>query len=259
LYVARAKAPVALSRQLLIAVHDVTPAHADRVARIIDLLANAEVGQYALFVVPQWHGGWTLDEHRDFVALLRQQAAAGSEIFLHGLRHDEQGTRRAWYHQVRAFGRTDGEAEFLALPPAEAGARMDRGLEIFRAAGLEPVGFVPPAWLHGRDWSRLMRERRLAYTENSWAVFDVTQQVRLRASAFCWSTVRRWHETAGALIAAARLRVQARAPLLRVAIHPPDIDSRPVRESLQRVLRALLIGRRALSYRALFSHAGAMA
>jgi predicted deacetylase len=242
--------------QLLVAVHDVTPAHDDRVRRILDWLTDLGVTQYALLVVPQWHGGWEVHRHGDFADVLRERAATGAEVFLHGLRHDEQGVRRSWHHHLRAFGRTDGEGEFLALPPAEAGARMDLGLELLRQAGLEPVGFVPPAWLHGRDWSRLLRERRLAFTENSWAVFDVVSGLRLRAPAYCWSTLRPWHQVAGGLVAAARLRLQARAPLLRVAVHPLDIDSPRIRDSLRRVLDALVGRRTVLSYRAVLAPVG---
>lgn len=240
-------------RGFLVAVHDVTPAHDDRVRRILHLLDDAGVARYALLVVPQWHGDWELPRHGEFAALLRERAAGGAEVFLHGLRHDERGTRRSWHHHLQAFGRTDGEGEFLALSPTEAGARMDRGLEILRGSGLEPVGFVPPAWLHGRDGSRLMRERRLAYTESSWAVCDVISGLRIRASAFCWSTMRPWHKLAGPLIAAARIKVQHQAPLLRVAIHPPDMDSPPIRDSIRRVLDELLLRRTALSYRAALS------
>jgi uncharacterized protein len=245
-----------MRRCMLVAVHDVTPAHAERVRRIFNLLAHAGVTQYALFVVPRWHGEWDLPRHAEFAALLRERAAAGAEIFLHGLRHDEHGTRRSWVQELRAFGRTDGEGEFLALPPAEAGARLDQGLEILRRCGLDPVGFVPPAWLHGRAWRRLLVERRLGYTEDSWAVCDVVAGRRIRASAFCWSTLHPWHPPAGALVAAARLTLQARAPLLRVAIHPPDIDAPRIVQSLGAVLRTSLTRRAAVSYRTALAPAG---
>jgi predicted deacetylase len=244
-----------MPRQLLVAVHDVTPAHADRIRRMLVLLAQAGVAQYALFVVPQWHGEWELTRYPEFTGLLREHAGRGSEIFLHGLRHDEHGARRSWLQAIRAFGRTDREGEFLALPPGEAGRRMDHGLEILGRCGLTPVGFVPPAWLHGRDWRRLLRERRLTYSESSWAVFDVAAARRRRASAYCWSTLKPWHPAAGARLAAARLTAQARASLLRVAIHPPDIDSPTIRDSLRRVLAALLARRVAVSYATALSSA----
>lgn len=237
----------------LVAIHDVTPAHHDRVGRIIELLDHAGINQHAMLVVPQWHGTWDITQHADFARLLRERAAAGAEVFLHGLRHDERGIPRSWHHHLRAYGRTRGEGEFMALSPVEAGMRLDRGLEMLRQTGLQPVGFVPPAWLPGRDWLRLLRERRLAFTESSWAVFDVMAGLRVRASAFCWSTRSRWHQAAGALIAATRLRVQARTPVLRVAIHPPDVEAPRVRDSLRRVLDALLAQRAAVSYRAVLS------
>ncbi len=244
-----------MPRQLVVAVHDVTPAHADRVRRVFRLLGDEGVTQYALFVVPRWHGEWELTRYPEFAALLRERADQGAEIFLHGLRHDEHGARRSWLQEIRAFGRTDGEGEFLALPPAEAGARMDQGLEILYRCGVTPVGFVPPAWLHGRDWRRLLAERGLPYTESSWAVFDVMAARRVRASAFCWSTLRPWHPQAGALLAAARLRAQRRSRLLRVAIHPPDMDAPAICRSLGRVLRGLLAHRPAVSYAAALSPA----
>jgi len=237
----------------LVAIHDVTPAHDERVRRIMQLLAECGVDQYAMLVVPQWHGAWEVPQHPDFARLLQERAAAGAEIFLHGLRHDEVGIPRAWRHHLQAYGRTRGEGEFMALSPAEAGARLDRGLEVLRQSGLNPVGFVPPAWLHGRDGLRLLRERKLAFTESSWAVFNLMTGVRVRASAFCWSTRTEWHQAAGALIAAGRLRIQARSPLLRLAIHPPDIEARRVRDSLRRVLDGLLAYRAAASYRAVLS------
>ena len=54
-----------------------------------------------------WHGAWPLDAYSEFTAALRERAAAGAEVVLHGLRHDEVGLPRALAHRVRTFGRTD--------------------------------------------------------------------------------------------------------------------------------------------------------
>ena len=119
------------SRRLLVAVHDVTPAHEDRLTRIFALLDRLGMTQYALFVVPNWHGEWPLDEHPSFVEELRRRQASGAEIFLHGLRHDEVGQQRSVWQQLRVAGRTASSAEFMFLSPEEAGACIDRGLELF--------------------------------------------------------------------------------------------------------------------------------
>jgi uncharacterized protein len=238
-----------MTRGVLVSIHDVTPAHEDRVRRILDVLESSGVRQLALLVVPRWHGSSDLREAPEFCAGLRDLQARGTEIFLHGLRHDEIGAPRAWHHHLRAFSRTEGEGEFMALSPSEAGARLDEGLAMFRDVGLAPIGFVPPAWLHGRESERLLRERGLDVTESSWSVTDVRTGASRRAPAFCWSTLAAWHEVGGPMVQSARLRVQKNVPLLRVAIHPPDVDSRRVRESQQRVLDALLEYRQVLSYR----------
>ncbi len=115
-------------RQLLVSIHDVTPAHDGRIERILDLLAELGVGRYALLVVPNWHGGWPLERHPEFVEGLRRQQADGAEIFLHGLRHDEEGMKRSLVQRLRAVGRTNREGEFLILSPTEAARRIDLGL-----------------------------------------------------------------------------------------------------------------------------------
>src|SRR5574341_2427042 len=108
---------------LLVALHDVTPAHSGALERAYALLEEFGVRRYALFVVPTWHGAWPLDAHPEFAARLRERAAQGCEVMLHGLRHDEAGTRRSMGEEVRALGRTAREAEFLALGEDDAARR----------------------------------------------------------------------------------------------------------------------------------------
>src|SRR5690348_3472918 len=47
--------------RVLVAVHDVTPAHAGRLDVLYRLLEEFGIRQYALLVVPDWHGAWPLD------------------------------------------------------------------------------------------------------------------------------------------------------------------------------------------------------
>ncbi|MBE0592398.1 MAG: DUF2334 domain-containing protein, partial [Gemmatimonadales bacterium] len=119
-----------MNRALLVSIHDVTPAHAEHVAEILALLEEFRLTRYALLVVPDWHGEWPLGAHPHFTAMLRERQHAGAEVLLHGLRHDEVGTRRSPVHHLRAWGRTAREAEFLTLDADEAARRVDRGLEV---------------------------------------------------------------------------------------------------------------------------------
>ena len=237
--------------QLLVAVHDVTPAHARRLDVLYRLLDELGVHRYALLVVPDWHGAWPLAQHAQFTAQLRERAATGVEIVLHGLRHDEIGLPRSLAHRMRSFGRTDREGEFASLPPADARIRIDRGLATLGASGLEPIGFVPPAWLAGPDLERVARDAGLAFTENVRGVVVLATGRRIRAPATCWSTRRAWRARGSVVVAALRLQLERLRPLVRVALHPLDTESPAVLESCRRTLSALLERREVIDYRGL--------
>src|SRR3712207_5281558 len=131
---------------LLVSIHDVTPAFASRVFQLWDLCSSQGVTP-ALLVVPNWHGAWPLEGYPDFVEWIRSRAASDAEVVLHGERHDEVGLPRSLTDAWRAWGNTDGEGEFLSLDAPAARQRLCRGLERLRQLGLEPTGFVAPAWL----------------------------------------------------------------------------------------------------------------
>ena len=238
------------SLRLLVAVHDVTPAHARRLEVLYQLLDELGVRRYALLVVPNWHGAWPLAEHPEFSGRLHERAASGAEILLHGLRHDEVGLPRSLAHRLRTFGRTDHEGEFASLTPVEAAARVARGLAALRGVGLEPLGFVPPAWLAGPTLPRILREEGLAFTEDARAIVVLNGEVRrIAAPATCWSTRRRWRAAGSVLVAALRLRLERTRPLVRVALHPSDAAGPAVLASCRRTLAALLAQRELTSYR----------
>jgi predicted deacetylase len=236
-------------RQVLVSVHDVTPAHTVRIQKIFSLFSDIGLTQYALLVVPNYHGAWPLDEHPGFAADLHRRQEAGMEIFLHGLRHDEEGLRRTIGQALVAAGRTNREAEFLALSPADAATRVDRGLEILHRCGLNPVGFVPPAWLFGRGTVQIIRERDLPITEGILAVTHMHWRRRLMAPALGWDTRKRWLVKACAALAALRCLVERSRGIVRLAVHPQDVDDPVAGPSLRKTLRRLLETREAVSYR----------
>ena len=203
----------------------------------------------ALFVVPDWHGAWPLEQHPGLVEELRRRQAVGAEVLLHGYRHDEAGHTRSLGDRLLVFGRTAGSAEFMMLAREEAARRMDRGLATLRGVGLEPVGFVPPAWLFGDGTVELMRERGLHITEGFWRVHDVRRGRSVFAPALSWSTARAWRSLLTAGIARVRGPVERGRAVVRVAIHPPDIERPVVARSLERTLVRLVAEREVVGYR----------
>ena len=237
-----------VKRDLLVAVHDVTPAHADALHQVYALLDQLGITRYALLVVPDWHGAWPLDRHGAFVDDLLRRQADGAEIFLHGWRHDEVGMRRTLVQHVRVAGRTAAEAEFRIIPPDEAERRMDRGLELFRQLGLEPLGFIPPAWLHGPGALAQLRARGLGYTEGFWWILRVADGARRFAPAFSWSTAASWRSQLTAGIATLRHHAPWAQPLVRVAIHPPDVLIPVIADSVRAILEGLCNARHLTAY-----------
>ncbi len=243
-------------KKLLVAVHDVTPAHAERCDRIFRLLDEISITQYALLVVPDWHGEWPLDAHPDFVEVLQRRQDAGADIFLHGFSHDESRHRRSLSQRVQVAGRTAGSAEFMMLTPDDARRRIDRGLEIFKRLGLNPVGFIPPAWLFGRGTMKVLEERSLAITEGFWLIRHTGSEKSLFAPAVSWSTAKPWRSVVTSAIAAARCPLERYRSVVRVAIHPPDIEVPSVAKSLRATLEGLLATRDAISYQKALGIAG---
>ena len=129
--------------ELLITIHDVTPVLAPRVESLWKICESRGVIP-GLLVIPDWHGAGAIEGDARFVAWLRARAADGAEILLHGERHDEAGSPRGFGDEIRAFGKTNKEGEFLTLDYDAARARIDRGVARLRKLGLDPVGFVPP-------------------------------------------------------------------------------------------------------------------
>jgi predicted deacetylase len=235
-------------RHLLVSVHDVTPAHERRIERAFALLDEFAVERFALLVVPDWHGAWPLDRFEPFTNAVRTRADGGAEIFLHGFRHDEVGGSRTALQHMRTWGRTAREAEFLVLTPDQADRRVADGLVTLRAAGLEPTGFVPPAWFHGRGLGTVLRAHGFPVTEDAWSVIDLARPRRIRAPAVQWSARKPWRAAAGVAIAAARLPLERRRRVLRFVIHPPDVEHPAVADSVRRSLEALLRDRKPTSY-----------
>jgi predicted deacetylase len=235
---------------LLVTIHDVTPALADECRRLLQLCRQRGILP-GLLVVPDWHGEAPLERDLPFVAWLRTLQASGAEIFLHGERHDEIGLRRGWREELRAFGRTAREGEFLTLRHAEARARIHRGLERFARLGLHPIGFVPPAWLAREDGFRAAADEGLAVSEDERTIRLLAADRRIPSPVVRWSARTPLRAYGSVLVARARARLQAAAPVIRIALHPADLRHPACAASIVRELDWWSARRRPTGYAAL--------
>lgn len=220
---------------LLVSIHDVTPALTPQVIRLWELCASRDVIP-ALFVVPNWHGEWPLEQHPTFIEWIRARAAQGAEIVLHGERHDEAGLPRGLWDSCRAWGRTAGEGEFLSLDAESATIRFRRGLQILRKVGLEPIGVVPPAWIGGERIYRAAAAAGLAFTEDSHSIQLLPSGRRVRSPVVRWSARSPLRAWASVAVSGTRWALQRRTRWPRLALHPRDLDHPAVTRSIGRAL-----------------------
>lgn len=224
-----------LSRPLChVSLHDVSPTFRDLLWRALDLCHAQEI-QPALLVVPDHHARAPLEDHPAFVDEVRQLAAAGHEIYLHGLTHRANPTppslTRLWRQRVVSAG----EAEFASLSADEGRARLTQGLQRLRALDLPIDGFVAPAWSF-RPWLLpMLAEQNVSYTEDHLHVYRPTTFER-RASLvlnFASRSVGRVLSTT----AYCRLaRPLAHALPTRIALHPGDFSVSVLRHEARSLL-----------------------
>jgi predicted deacetylase len=232
---------------LLVSIHDVTPALGAAVARLWSICAERDLLP-ALLVVPNWHGQCQLHLHPAFVGWLRERASQGAEIVLHGERHDEVGLPRRPADHWRAWGRTAREGEFLTLSEPQAYERIVRARRYLQDLGLEPVGFVPPAWLAREEGYRAVARAGLGFSEDDRWVRLFPAGQRIPAPVVRWSArspARAWGSVA---VAGGRWLLQRRSPVARVALHPQDLGHAATARAVPRTLDRWLSLHQPISY-----------
>lgn len=226
-----------------VSLHDVTPAFA---SDIESALAQARRWNLrpALLVVPDFHGAWPLEQHPAFSARLRELAAAGHPIYLHGLTHRaEPRASSAVSSRLGAFFRqrvvSAGEAEFASIGDDEAERRLGEGVARLTALGLPINGFVAPAWSMRPALIDQLAALGIRYTEDHLFTYDtLAPSARRRRPSLLLNLASR--DALRRVSSVGFCRAMAPASLLipsRVAIHPTDMKWPGLRREIERLLR----------------------
>ncbi|HEU0316351.1 MAG TPA: DUF2334 domain-containing protein [Solirubrobacteraceae bacterium] len=225
-------------RMLAVALHDVEPATYDHCALIRDWLADHGVERVTLLVIPARDLHPLSDRRPEMASWLRERELAGDAVAQHGFRHLGPG-RSAW---ARVHGH---EAEFVGLDRDDTRRAVDAGLRVLKLAGVEPRGFVAPAY---------------AYTP---ALREV-----LSARFEWWAGLMRLHGRRGddhrqlgpplRILSPALLRLGGwtAGRTLRLDLHPGDLKATGRMLALESLLRRSS-GRTAITYDDLAASAGA--
>jgi len=246
-------ATVQQPRILLASIHDVSPRFESEVDALVERLELSVSNRLAMLVVPNhWHDSPILPRS-SFAAKLRGWADSGIEMFLHGFFHRDETRHEGAMNRLRASHMTAGEGEFLGLSRDEASRRINDGralLEDVIGRGID--GFVAPAWLYGDGALEALRDAGMTLAEDHWRVWSPRSGETLaRGPVITWASRTR-ARLLSSLAAAAALR-HLSIPVLRVGVHPPDIRSPALIQSIDATLATALKTRRPASYSELLS------
>jgi predicted deacetylase len=239
------------SRSLVLSLHDVSPRTRVDCETVLRELAELGVSRTSLLVIPDHHhrGHFLADE--SFCHWLRSAADAGHEIVMHGYYHQRQrrpGETLAQRLATRVY--TADEGEFFDIGRDAAADLVKRSRAEFRGIGIDPAGFIAPAWLLSAEACEALRDTRCEYTTRIGGVLDLKSDRYFPSQSLVWSVRSAWRRAASVAWNAMLFRRLAANPLLRISVHPVDLHhSRIWRQIRELTVRALAV-REALTYHA---------
>ncbi|MDQ6626685.1 MAG: polysaccharide deacetylase family protein [Verrucomicrobiota bacterium] len=209
----------------VVSIHDVAPSTRAASEKIVADLSRRGIAVSSLLVVPDYHHTGSSMADRSFVQWLRDLESAGHEVVIHGYFH-ARARRAGESLRERLVTRfyTNDEGEFYDLPYDEAYRRVSQAREEFVSAGLVPRGFIAPAWLLGADAQRAVADAEMEYTTRLTNVRNLRNGKDFAARSLVYSVRSAWRRGASLAWNAALARAMSGAELLRLAIHPPDIQ-----------------------------------
>lgn len=222
--------------------HDVEPATFERCALIRDWLNDLGVARVTLLVIPAPDLHPFHDRRPDLAVWLEECARGGDAVAQHGFQH-RQVRRAAPPRQLVARVQGGAGAEFVGLDGDETRRAVLAGRRLLKLAGVQPRGFVAP----GYAYTNALRET-LATTFDWWAGIGRLHRAdhtSTRAAALTLGTssaFRRW--TSPGVV---RLGARLSGELLRLDLHPADLDHVRCVGAVEKVLRGAR-GRHAVTY-----------
>lgn len=239
--------PTDSSPAMCVVLHDVAPQTWPHYASFVASIDQLGAVPLTLLVVPDFHRQGALDRHPMFCRVIDERLARGDEVVLHGYHHDDPGPtgpnpanwlmRRIYTH----------EGEFYALGASEATARIERGLALFDRLSWPTRGFVPPAWLMSEGTRQALRQFDFTYTSDLSGLIHLPDCRHEAAPTLVWSARSPWRRSLSRLWNDAKLKQSAKAPLLRLGLHPIDMQHASSRRYWLRRLELLLDQRVAMT------------
>jgi len=216
---------------------------------MIRLCEECGITKGTLLVVPNFHGQYPLQRRQPIVRWLQALARDGWEIALHGQEHlMPEPASLTLLQRLIAHHYTDHEGEFYLLSGEEARRRLAQGLSILvDECSLTPAGFVAPAWLLGRSTLPVLEQLPFSFTTTLNQVYDLKNGWRRFAPVQAFSSRSPGRRLASAISGWSAGYLWGGLPFVRVALHPSDLASPLIIQTVRRLLRRLASQRICLS------------
>jgi predicted deacetylase len=237
-----------VSGRIAVAVHDVEPASFELCRWIRDWLCERGIDRATLLVIPATRLHQFQDARPELAGWLHERRRAGDTVAQHGFQH-LQNRRGPLVRGLVARLSGSGAGEFAGLDAEQTANALEAGRKVLARAGIAPAGFVAPAYVYTPQLRRRLAER-YSWWAGLWRVYarDGRGGVRaLNAPALCLGTSRPVRAALSPTVVRARARVAGGNGLLRLDVHPADVDRPRHLAALERVLE-LAQRREAVTY-----------
>jgi predicted deacetylase len=144
--------------RLAVALHDIEPATFERCALIRDWLEDHGVGRVTLLVIPAADLHPLGERSPEMADWLAERRRSGDSIAQHGFQH-EQLRRMPISGRTFLPARNRRAREFVGLNDDETRRAVDAGWRVLKLAGIEPDGFVAPAYAYTAELRRVLPQR----------------------------------------------------------------------------------------------------
>jgi predicted deacetylase len=133
--------------RIAVALHDVEPATFERCALIRDWLGDHGVDRVTLLVIPARDLHPLGERSPAMTSWLAERRRAGDSIAQHGFQHERTG-RASLSPGSLLCSPTRRAGEFVGLDTEETRRAVNAGWRVLKLAGIEPDGFVAPAYAY---------------------------------------------------------------------------------------------------------------
>jgi uncharacterized protein len=242
-------------RTIAVALHAIEPATFERCALIRDWLDDHGVDRVTLLVIPARDLHPLHERSPEMVDWLAQRRRLGDSIAQHGFQH-ERLRPATWWRRLRNPTGSSRSAEFVGLDDTETRRAVEAGWRLLKLAGIEPDGFVAPAYAYTpalrralgvryRWWASQLGLHGAVALDQAGAAQD---QPAWRALAPAWSLGGSGVASRALSPALLRAGGMFAGRTLRLDLHPADLQRRRRMLALEWVLRRAAHRRTAATY-----------